>query len=483
MTEPRICPECNAQIPTDAPPGVCPYCALRAGLRWENATRPDDPPNRSTPLAPEELSQRLPELDDFELIGPGGMGTVYKARHRELDRPVAVKVLHAHLQQDPSFEERFVREARTMARLDHPNIVRVYDFGNREGINYLVMEFVDGVTLRQTMAAGGLSPSEALAMVPRICEALQYAHDQGVVHRDVKPENILLDRSGVLKIADFGLALLTGPSTETRLTQTAQVMGTPQYMAPEQIEHPGDVDHRADIYSLGVIFYEMLTGELPVGRFPAPSQRVDVDIRLDQVVLRTLEKEPRLRYQKASDLGSEVESLSDPGWVPAPDGKRGNQQGRYKHEYRSKRTLWGIPLIHIASGAEGGEQMAVARGIVAIGDMAVGLIAIGGFAFGGFTIGGGGVGVVSLSGISAGLLLAIGGVAFGGFAIGSLAFGVVAAGVIPMAALDVPEETLQWLSLAAWEPPGRRSRTGRSQRLFVGRRGRPRHRSRTDRRW
>ena len=128
----------------------------------------------------------------------------------------------------------------------------------------------------------------------------------------IKPENILLDRSGAPKIADFGLALLTGPSTETRLTRTAQVMGTPQYMAPEQIEHPGDVDHRADIYSLGVIFYEMLTGEFPVGRFPPPSQKVEVDVRLDRVVLRTLEKEPHLRYQQASELRTEVESLLIP---------------------------------------------------------------------------------------------------------------------------------------------------------------------------
>ncbi len=450
MTESRICPECKAQIPTDAPPGVCPYCALRAGLRWENTTKPDDTGPSRTPLAPEELSRRLPELDDFELIGPGGMGTVYKARHRELDRPVAVKVMHAHLQKDPSFAERFVREARTMARLDHPNIVRVYDFGHRDGINYLVMEFVDGVTLRQTMAAGRLAPGEALAMVPRICAALQYAHDQGVVHRDIKPENILLDRSGEPKIADFGLALLTGPSTETRLTQTAQVMGTPHYMAPEQIEHPADVDHRADIYSLGVIFYEMLTGELPVGRFPAPSQRVDVDVRLDQVVLRTLEKEPRLRYQQASELSSEVQSLSDSGWAPAREEPRTGERRRYNYEYRSKRTIWGIPLIHVASGANDGKGMAIARGVIAIGDTAIGLIAIGGFAFGGFTVGGGTVGVVSLSGISAGLLLAIGGIAFGGFAIGSIAFGVVANGVIPLAAIDVSSETLQRLSFGAW---------------------------------
>ena len=228
-------------------------------------------------------------------------------------------------------------------------------------------------------------------------------------------------------------------------------MGTPQYMAPEQIEHPGDVDHRADIYSLGVIFYEMLTGELPVGRFPPPSQKVEVDVRLDRVVLRTLEKEPRLRYQQASELRTEVESLSDPSWTPDPGGQRRGQQGRNRYEFRSKRTVWGIPLVHIAhSGDPSGKRMAMARGVIAIGDTAVGLIAVGAFAFGGFTVGGMSLGLISVSGFSVGLLLALGGVAIGGFAIGSLAFGVAATGVLPFSALDVAPETMQWLSLAAW---------------------------------
>ena len=316
MTQ-RTCPECHAEIPADAPPGVCPYCALRAGLRWEASTEADRRRGRATPLPPEELERRLPDLDGFELIGPGGMGTVYRARHRPLDRPVAVKVLHAHLQDDPAFAERFAREARTMARLDHPHIVRVYDFGDREGLYYLVMELVEGVTLRQAMASGSLAAAEALAIVPRICEALQYAHDQGVVHRDIKPENILLDRAGAPKIVDFGLALLTGSSTDTRLTEHARVLGTPHYMAPEQIEHPSQVDHRADIYALGVVFYEMLTGELPIGRFPPPSQKVEVDVRLDQVVLRTLEKEPRRRYQQASELRSDVRQSTVGEGLPA----------------------------------------------------------------------------------------------------------------------------------------------------------------------
>jgi hypothetical protein len=173
------------------------------------------------------------------------------------------------------------------------------------------MEFVDGVNLRRLLDAGKLAPEAALAIVPQICDALQYAHDHGVVHRDIKPENVLLDKEGRVKIADFGLAKLVGRAAQDfTLTAAGQVMGTPQYMAPEQIEHPQDVDHRADIYSLGVVFYQMLTGELPLGRFQPPSKKVQIDVRLDEVVLRALEKEPERRYQQASDLKTRVETIA-----------------------------------------------------------------------------------------------------------------------------------------------------------------------------
>jgi hypothetical protein len=159
ITQSRICPTCYATIPPDAPPGVCPFCALRAGLRWDDATRPDRGWGPGLPLSVEELGRRLPELEGFELIGPGGMGTVYKARHRERERAVAVKVLHPHLQQnDSSFAARFLREAKTLARLDHPHIVRVYDVGHRDESYYFVMEYVDGVTLRQAMDANRFTP-------------------------------------------------------------------------------------------------------------------------------------------------------------------------------------------------------------------------------------------------------------------------------------------------------------------------------------
>src|SRR5206468_10050292 len=158
----------------------------------------------------------------------------------------------------------------------------IHDFGHAGSYYYFMMEFVDGVNLRQALRAKQLRPAQALEVVPQICDALQYAHEEGIIHRDIKPENILLDRKGRVKIADFGLAKLLGRDTgDFTLTGSRQVMGTLYYMAPEQVERPLEVDHRADIYSLGVVFYEMLTGQLPVGRFPMPSEKAGTNPSLD----------------------------------------------------------------------------------------------------------------------------------------------------------------------------------------------------------
>jgi tRNA A-37 threonylcarbamoyl transferase component Bud32 len=277
------------------------------------------PPAGFVPPSPAELAGQFPQLEILELLGQGGMGAVYKARQKQLDRLVALKILPPQIGQDEAFAERFTREARSLARLNHPRIVSVHDFGHTEaGLYYFIMEFVDGTDLRRVIQTGELTPAEALEIVPQICEALQYAHEQGIVHRDIKPENILLDKKGQARIADFGLAkLLDPPAAMYTLTQAGQKMGTPHYMAPEQIEHPNAVDHRADIFSLGVVFYEMLTGELPLGRFPPPSQKVQVDVRLDDVVLRALEKEPDRRYQHASEVKTDIDAISA-GGEPAP---------------------------------------------------------------------------------------------------------------------------------------------------------------------
>ena len=291
------------------------------------------PTGRKRPEPPslERLTAAFPQLEVMEFIGQGGMGAVYKARQKQLDRIVALKVLPPGIGDDPAFAERFTREAKALAKLMHPNIVALFEFGQADGIYYLLMEFVDGVSLGQLLRASRMSAREALAIVPQICDALQYAHDQGIVHRDIKPENILLDRRGRVKVADFGLAKLVEPDAPLTpslspsdgervarpsdgkrpvLTGAGKIMGTPNYMAPEQVEHPGEVDHRADIYALGVVFYQMLTGELPGKRIEPPSTKVQIDVRLDEVVLRALEKDPGRRYSQASALKTQVETIA-----------------------------------------------------------------------------------------------------------------------------------------------------------------------------
>lgn len=304
-----LCPQCNKPLAASSLQGLCPECLLRAGFATGTQAIPKTAP--FVPPAPAELARLFPQLEIIELIGHGGMGAVYRARQPTLDRIVALKILPPHAGRSPGFTERFNREARTLARLSHPNIVAVHEFGSVGDYPYFVMEYVDGVTLRHLLTTARPGPREALAIVPQICDALQFAHDRGVVHRDIKPENILLDRHGTVKIADFGLAKLVGGETpDLSITSENDVMGTPHYMAPEQVEQPLAVDHRADIYSLGVVFYQMLTGELPLGRFAPPSRKVLIDVRLDEIVLRALEKEPERRYQHASGLRTEIDSVA-----------------------------------------------------------------------------------------------------------------------------------------------------------------------------
>ncbi len=320
----RFCPGFRKPLAPDAPQGLCPEGLLKAALDpASNApsgaaapTGADDPP------AIEEVAKLFPQLELLEVLGQGGMGVVYKARQKQPDRVVTLKIMLPQFSRDPSFVERFNRAARALAKLNHPNIVAVYDFGQTgpaaAPLCYFIMEFVDGANLRSVIHSGKLTATEALTIVPRLCDALQFAHDEGVVHRDIKPANILVDRKGRVKIADFGLAKLAG-TTDFSLTHSQQGMGTPQYMAPEQLANAKSVDHRADIYSLGVVFYEMLTGELPQGRFQLPSQCVQVDVRLDEIVLKALEKQPERRYQQASEVRTQVENVtSTPAAAPQP---------------------------------------------------------------------------------------------------------------------------------------------------------------------
>ncbi len=272
------------------------------------------------PLPPEQIAPHFPQLEILECLGRGGMGVVYKARQKSLNRFVALKILAPERVLDSRFAERFTREAQALAALNHPNIITIHDFGQAGGFYYLLMEYVDGVNLRQLLRGRKFTPEEALAIVPPLCDAMQFAHERGIVHRDIKPENLLLDKAGRVKVADFGIAKMLGTDTAAgnagpspaseNATQTT--VGTPGYSAPEQKSDPQRVDSRADIYSLGVVFYEMLTGELPGKPIKPPSSRmggIQMDARLDAVVLRALEIKPELRYQQVSEVKTMVETI------------------------------------------------------------------------------------------------------------------------------------------------------------------------------
>ncbi|MGA2246519.1 MAG: serine/threonine-protein kinase [Verrucomicrobiota bacterium] len=321
-----------------------------------------------SPPRPEDLARLFPQLDIIEMIGRGGMGAVYKVRQKELDRLAALKILPPGIGQDRGFAERFAREAKALAKLNHQGIVTIYDFGRGNGLYFFLMELVDGVNLKQLLDKGRISPREALVIVPQICDALQFAHDQGIVHRDIKPENILLDRRGRVKVADFGLAKIVasdGPSINqaggaspesaalgSALTDGGKILGTPAYMAPEQVKHPEAVDHRADIYALGMVFYQMLTGQLPAKPIEPPSRKVQIDVRLDEVVLRALETNPARRYQQASVFKTQVETIASTvlGSQPAGGATRNVSplQARWVGTPRA-RMLGGLVLLALLS--------------------------------------------------------------------------------------------------------------------------------------
>ncbi len=342
MNTTRQCPQCQQPLPADAPDGLCPQCLLHAAAGPPPAAAEDGLSGDMIDIAdPVEVAKKLPQFEIIELLGRGGMGVVYKARQLQLDRVVALKILPPVDALSPDFVARFSREARSLARLNHENIVHVYDFGETNGLYYIVMEFVDGANLRKILEDRKLTPAEALAIVPKICDALEYAHEEGLVHRDIKPENLLIDKKGRVKVADFGLAkLLRREPLDLTLTLSGMSLGTLRYMAPEQMDKPDSVDHRADIYSLGVVIYEMLTGDVPVGHFALPSQKAHVDVRLDKIVLHALERDVALRYQQASEVRDDVEKVkSDPLPAVAAAGLSPAEDSVAKDEFTNRGAM------------------------------------------------------------------------------------------------------------------------------------------------
>jgi serine/threonine protein kinase len=301
---------------------------------------------RFVPATIEELNASLPQYEFVELIGSGGMGAVYKARQPRLNRFVAIKILPPIADEGLGFAERFEREAQSMAQLSHPHIVAVYDYGETgDGLLYFVMEYVEGADLHRLISGGELTLDHFYGWIPQVCDAIQYAHDHGIVHRDIKPANILIDREGRVKIADFGLAKLMDPDNrQLPLTRTDLSMGTPDYAAPEQIDGGSPVDWRSDIYSLGVVMYQMLTGRLPRGAFPLPSEKTPgLDKRLDDVVIRAMQSEPAFRFQRASEIAHRLSEIwSQPESVAAADANF-TAFKKTPHHPRPSASVW--PLV------------------------------------------------------------------------------------------------------------------------------------------
>ena len=269
-------------------------------------------PSHWQPPSPAELQVLLPKYEITLLIGRGGMGAVYRGRQRALERGVAIKILPPGVEAaDASFGERFRQEALAMAKLNYPGIVAVYDFGQTaDGMRYIVMEHVDGIDVAQMLAKKGRLPSkDAMAIIAHVCDALKYAHARGIIHRDIKPANIMVGYDGVVKVADFGLAKMNR-GEQSSFTQSGMAMGTMHYIAPEALILGSTVDHRADIYAMGVMLYQMLTGDLPRGMFDPPSHKVaGLDPRYDKIITRTLQSDREQRYPSVSDLRLDLDAI------------------------------------------------------------------------------------------------------------------------------------------------------------------------------
>jgi hypothetical protein len=301
----------------------------------------------------------------LELVGRGGMGAVYKARQVSLDRLVAIKVLPPNLWDDEeNYAQRFRHEARMMARVMHPGMIAVFDFGEIQGSYlYIVMEYVEGTDVaRMIQQQKRLDPLHAISIAAHVCDTLGYAHEQGIIHRDIKPANVMVDMEGRVKVADFGLAKHT--TLDPDESHSTKTMGTPDYVAPEALTMGMKLDGRADLYSLGVMIYEMLTGQVPRGFYSPPSEVVPgLDTRLDAIVTRALQRDRAARYQKAGEIRAALNHIltvpaakTPPPRPPRP----GPGMGAHRPQAASRRASnsrspWGmVTLLGLVFMAAGG---------------------------------------------------------------------------------------------------------------------------------
>jgi tetratricopeptide (TPR) repeat protein len=339
------CPQCHErlEIPVNAPPGAVNCTSCGAAIRLDLGPLTIGPRGQS----------RLGKYELLAEVGRGSFGIVYRARDTELDRVVALKVPRAGHLASPEEEDRFLREARSAARLEHPHIVAIHDFGRAGETCYLACAFVYGTTLADHLAAGRLSFREAAVLVARVANALNYAHFHGVIHRDVKPSNIMLDQAGQPHLTDFGLA--RRDAGEVTMTLDGEILGTPAYMSPEQARGEGHrVDGRSDLYSLGVILYELLTQALPFrgnGQMvlkqlledePLPPRRLNDRIPrdLETICLKCLEKEPDRRYDSARSLAEDLGRFANGEPILARPVGRAERLGRW-----CRRNPWAAAFV------------------------------------------------------------------------------------------------------------------------------------------
>ena len=329
----RVCSKCGAEIPADAPGGGCPGCLLENGLNLlaEEVVAPqerDDPGSVDEPARAATKSERVAQLaGDFggyellEEIGRGGQGIVYLARQKSLNRTVALKVISPGQWASRAHLKRFRREAQTAASLDHPNIVSIYDVGERDGSCYFSMKFVEGGQLDEVVSRVPVSIRQAVEMIAKLSRTVHYAHQHGILHRDIKPGNILLDTNGEPHLADFGLARLV--EAEKTVTRTEEMMGTPSYMAPEQVVGSNaQLTSATDVYGLGAVLYQLLTGHLPFAADttyetirllletePREPRLLNpkLDRELSTICLKCLEKDPKRRYPSALAVAEDLE--------------------------------------------------------------------------------------------------------------------------------------------------------------------------------
>ena len=286
-------------------------------------------PNGPTFIPPtvEELEAMLPHYDIHFLIASGGMGAVYKGCQKDLDRLVAIKILPPDAGNDAESLARFRSEARAMAKLNHPNIISIYDFGAVQGQCYFVMEYVEGRNVHELITEGAVTPDLAQNILGQVCDALGFAHAKGIVHGDIKPSNVVVDGDGTVKLLDFGLArLMEHDQTDTEVEWVP--MGTPEYAAPELYERGSVADPRTDIYALGVVFYEMLMRTVPQGTFALPTTTMAVDPRVDDIIVRCLRAEPEERFQTAGDVKQVLEDIRTGKPIPSasPTSKKSAKQ-------------------------------------------------------------------------------------------------------------------------------------------------------------